>query len=102
MSDEQKVLDFIRNKARRFAGIRKIVLFGSRARGDSKERSDFDFAVWGEGLTSTEWARFCIEVEEQAPSLCGIDLVRVSDETPEALRREIETRRRCVYDADDE
>ena len=27
-------------------GVKKLILFGSRARGTNKERSDIDIAVW--------------------------------------------------------
>ncbi len=35
--------------------IRKVILFGSRARGDNKERSDIDLAVSGGISQSFVW-----------------------------------------------
>lgn len=40
------VIEEIRNFARK-NGIKKVVLFGSRARGDYWRASDIDLAVWG-------------------------------------------------------
>ena len=44
--------------------VRKLILFGSRARGDYKERSDIDLAFYG-GNSS----RFILEVDEETPTL---------------------------------
>lgn len=99
MDREQNVIEFIRRKARNVVEIRRIMLFGSRARGDASERSDFDFAVYADPMTDEAWARFCLEVEDEAPTLCGIDLVLASEDTPPDLQREIE-RGRIVYDGE--
>ncbi len=52
--------------------ISKLVLFGSRARGDSRERSDYDFAVWG--LEGKPRALFQDAVENELDSLYPVDL----------------------------
>lgn len=44
-------------------GVEKVILFGSRARGDNKERSDIDLAIEG-GKT----ALFAVEAEEKIKS----------------------------------
>lgn len=50
MTRETEILDqlqdIFKHECRRLAGHR-VVLFGSRARGDAKPRSDFDIAVVG-------------------------------------------------------
>ena len=50
--------------------VRKLILFGSRARGDYKERSDIDLAFYG-GNSS----RFILEVDEETPTLLQFDVL---------------------------
>ncbi len=53
-------------------GIKKVILFGSRARGDNKERSDVDLAVSGGNITM-----FTLDVDEIVivPTLLMFDVV---------------------------
>ena len=55
-------------------------LFGSRARGDNKERSDYDVAVFG-SVTDSDKA-FISGCIEELPTLLKIDLV-YADELPQ-------------------
>lgn len=43
------ILYEIKKEASNHKNIKKIILFGSRARGDNKERSDIDLAVYADG-----------------------------------------------------
>lgn len=67
--------------------IQKLILFGSRARGDFKARSDIDLAVFG-GNT----VRFTLDLEEEIPTLLMFDVVnlegRVQKELLDAIGRE--------------
>ena len=58
-------------------GVRGIVLFGSRARGDHSLKSDYDIAVLG-SLTEAEKARLLDKIDE-IETLKKIDLVFVDD-----------------------
>ncbi|MFC2637550.1 MAG: nucleotidyltransferase family protein [Mitsuokella sp.] len=51
MNLRQDIRDAICHLAERH-GMKKVVLFGSRARGDSRERSDIDLAVIGGDVVS--------------------------------------------------
>lgn len=72
--------------------MNRVILFGSRARNDTGARSDFDVAVDAPAMTEAEWARFAIELREKIPTLCGLDLVRLSPvlsaELQEKIRKE--------------
>ncbi len=50
--------------------VAKIILFGSRARGNHRERSDIDLAVFG-----GDFVRFAEDVEEEVETLLIFDLV---------------------------
>lgn len=64
-----------------------VVLFGSRARGDHRERSDIDLACSG-----GDYVRFALDVDEQTPTLLEFDVVNldapVQDELRDAIARE--------------
>ena len=67
-------------------GLSRLILFGSRARGDNRERSDIDLAVSGGDVV-----RFSLDVEE-LPTLLSFDVVNldgaVQPELLESIRRE--------------
>lgn len=65
----------------------KILLYGSRARGDHRARSDIDLAIFG--LAEDRRSRF-IEGIEALPTLLDFDLVFVSPLTSPALLENIE------------
>lgn len=58
-------------------GAQKIVLYGSRARGDYKERSDIDLAVYG--LNHDQFSRFTSGIDE-LPTLLEFDVVSISQD----------------------
>jgi predicted nucleotidyltransferase len=42
---DPRAVFFSRRLRQRLKGVRRVILFGSRARGDAREGSDYDFAV---------------------------------------------------------
>lgn len=69
--------------AKRF-GIKKIILFGSRARGDNRERSDIDLAVSGSNVYD-----FSQEIEENIPTLLRFDVTNLDENLDEDFLAEI-------------
>ena len=53
MNLDKQILKEIGQIATHHPEIQKILLFGSRARGDNSERSDIDLAVYAKGSIST-------------------------------------------------
>lgn len=68
--------------------IEKLVLFGSRARGDHSPVSDYDIAVFGKHLSTLDRACFCADVDE-VETLKKIDIVFVDDSATDALIKNI-------------
>lgn len=68
-------------KARR---VRKVILFGSRARGTNGARSDVDLAACGGDVLD-----FHMDLEEKAWTLLSFDVVDIGKNISEALREEI-------------
>lgn len=73
--------------------INKVILFGSRARGDNKERSDIDLAVSGGQI-----ARFAIDVEEDIPTLLFFDVVDLDKPVQPELLDAIEQEGIIIYE----
>lgn len=74
-------------------GVEKVILFGSRARGDNKERSDIDLAVEG-GNT----ALFAVEAEEEIQTLLMFDIVDLGGFVQDELRQSIEREGKIIYE----
>lgn len=61
--------------------VRRILLFGSRARGDNiNNRVDVDLAVDGPDITDMEWTMIA-NLAEAAPTLLKIDIVHLDKQT---------------------
>ena len=80
----KKVEEFIKKSAEKF-NLSKVILFGSRARGDNQSRSDIDLAVEGGDVRN-----FRFEIEEDAPTLLMFDIVDLSEKLNEDFLAEIE------------
>ena len=74
-------------------GVEKVILFGSRARGDNKERSDIDLAVEG-GNT----ALVAVEAEETIRTLLMFDIVDLGGFVQDELRQSIEREGKRIYE----
>ncbi|HXQ23929.1 MAG TPA: nucleotidyltransferase domain-containing protein [Candidatus Acidoferrales bacterium] len=84
---------------RRFAAqphVRRIWLFGSRARGDAAERSDIDLAVEAPEASEPEWLEMAGWIDE-ADTLLPIDLVRL-DDASEGLRQQVRKEGRVIFE----
>ncbi|MGN0553536.1 MAG: nucleotidyltransferase family protein [Oscillospiraceae bacterium] len=66
-------------------GIKKVILFGSRARCQNSERSDIDLAVSGGNALD-----FYYDVEENAWTLLMFDVVDLDKGISDELKAEIE------------
>jgi uncharacterized protein len=92
------VITMIRESARPEPQIEAIWLFGSRARNDAHARSDYDIAVKSPQISDEKWARWALHIREHAPTLCGIDLVRLGSDTASDLRKAIERDGILIYE----
>ena len=89
---QEAVLTEIRDLAEKY-GLERVVLFGSRARGDYKKTSDIDLAVTGGNITL-----FTLDVEEETSTLLSFDVVNLDGSVQEELRKSIEQEGRLLYE----
>lgn len=73
--------------------VRKVILFGSRARGTHTERSDIDIAVNGGDFDSFYW-----EIRENIHSLLTFDIVDLDSGVSDKLKKEIEKDGVIIYE----
>jgi len=90
------VLPALRGSIAAFPGVERILLFGSRAKGDAGARSDIDIAVACPDADTRTWLDIC-RVAEEAETLLKIDLVRLED-TDQEFRRRIEREGKVLYE----
>ena len=88
----QKVINEIIDYAGLYE-LKKVILFGSRARGDYKERSDIDLAVTGGNV-----AAFSIAVDENTSTLLKFDIVDLDVSVQEELSQSIEREGIVIYE----
>lgn len=73
--------------------ICKVILFGSRARGDFKRTSDIDLAVKG-----GDFERFALDVSEETSTLLKFDIVDLDREVQQELLDSIKREGRLIYE----
>ena len=88
----KEVIEEIRNFARKYQ-VKKVILFGSRARGDYKRTSDIDIAVSG-----GDFAKFALDVEEETSTLLEFDIVNLDKAMQDELREAIEREGKILYE----
>ena len=86
----QEILQFARD-----AGVERLVLFGSRARGTHSERSDIDLAVYG-----GDFDAFYFRVQEEMESLLEFDLIDMHRKVSPSLLEDIEREGIEIYEKD--
>jgi len=80
----EKLLAQIKKCADNYPNIYKIVLFGSRARGDYRVNSDIDLAIFSKGSNSLEMAKFTNDIED-LDTLFKFDIVFITPVTDPRL-----------------
>lgn len=73
--------------------IGKVILFGSRARGDNKEKSDIDLAVTGGNVTG-----FRLAVDDEVRTLLMFDVVNLDEPVKKLLLQSIEREGVILYE----
>ena len=75
--------------------LQKIILFGSRARGTNRDRSDIDLAVSGGDVDGFYW-----EMNERAHTLLSFDIVELDNGISDELKAELEREGIVIYEKD--
>lgn len=74
-------------------GVQKVILFGSRSRGDYGRASDIDLAVSGGDFT-----QFCLNIEENTWTLLKFDIINLDDSLEPDFRAMIQKEGVTLYE----
>ena len=88
----QEVIREIQEFAKKYQ-VKKVILFGSRARGDFKEKSDIDLAVKG-----GDFARFSLDVNEETTTLLKFDIIDLDEKIQQELKDSIQKEGKILYE----
>ena len=89
---KQKVMDEIIDLARKYQ-VEKVIIFGSRARGDYRKRSDIDLAFYG-----GNGAYFTLDVDEETSTLLEFDVIDLDKPVRSELLESIEREGIVLYE----
>ena len=89
---KQKVIDELIALAKQY-DLQRLILFGSRARGDYKERSDIDLAFKG-----GKSACFILDADEKTSTLLEFDIVDLDKPVQNELLTSIESEGVILYE----
>lgn len=89
---KEQVIKELRELAEKYR-IEKVILFGSRARGDFHRTSDIDLAVTGGNRTG-----FILDADETTSTLLKFDIVDLDRAVQEPLRDSIKKEGIVIYE----
>ena len=98
--DQNLIQEMVR-QFRTYPEVERVLLFGSRARGDHSERSDYDVAIYGT-LSSEDKVKLRYTVNEELPTLHKIDMLFVEELKNIALINNIQKEGIAIYDKNKE
>lgn len=90
---EKMIQDKIAEISRKYENINKVILFGSRVRGDNREKSDIDLAVYGKGNICD----FIYDLETGIDTLLEFDVTQVNRELDPLFMDQIQEEGITIY-----
>ncbi|WP_160692424.1 nucleotidyltransferase domain-containing protein [Clostridium sp. C2-6-12] len=94
MNLEKRIIDEIKEIASRYQCIKKVTLFGSRARGDNGSKSDIDLAVYSDGSIS----EFIEDIEMNTHTLLEFDFSDMNCIKDDFFKEQINSEGIVIYE----
>lgn len=60
----EQVIAELHSVFNRYKNVRKVLIFGSRAKGNYRAGSDIDLAVMGDGIDCSQISDICLRIED--------------------------------------
>jgi len=93
----QKDMDFFQSTFAEFPEIEKVILYGSRARGDYRLGSDVDLAILLNSHSLSTILQLSAKLNSESPLLVKYDVLSLNTLTNEKLKNEIESEGKIIY-----
>ena len=94
MNLSKNIISEIIDISKKYCGINKVVLFGSRARGDNELKSDIDLAIYCDGDLSL----FIEEVENTTHTLLEFDFSDMNNVIDDFFIEQVEREGITLYE----
>lgn len=94
MNLEKRIVDEIVDIASNFDSIEKVLIFGSRARGDNSLKSDIDLAIYSQGAIS----EFIEAIETRTTTLLEFDYSNMNAITDELFIEQVQKEGIIIYE----
>jgi len=94
----QKDMEFLLNAFAELPEIEKVVVYGSRARGDYRNGSDLDLAIFGSEVSSSTILRLSSQLNGESPLLIKYDVLSINTLTNENLLNQITIEGKIMYE----
>jgi predicted nucleotidyltransferase len=98
MNKMKSILTALVNTITKTEAVEKIILFGSRARGDEEEKSDIDIAIICPNIADKEWFDLYDRIENTA-TLLEINVIKF-DTAGKKLQNKILAEGKVLYERD--
>lgn len=90
----ESIINEIKECAKKYPEIKKVILFGSRARGDNRPKSDIDIAIEGEG----DFCEFVFDLETEVRTLLEFDVTIIKDGLDENFLKQVQNEGITIYE----
>lgn len=91
---DDAIVDQIRTIASCFTEIEKVLLFGSRIRGDHYQTSDIDLAVY----TTGDLSEFIYRLETEVTTLLEFDVTAMNQVEDDFFKEQVEKEGQVIYE----
>ncbi len=92
------VVEELRNVFRRHQNIERVLIFGSRSKGNFRSGSDIDLAVIGKGIDYRQILNILCEIED-LDLLYSVDLINYNEKTGTPIGNHIDRVGQVFYEA---
>ena len=92
-----KDMDYMLGVFRDMPSVEKVLLFGSRAKGNFEKGADIDLAIVGAHITHREIARIHDLLENESPTLLWFDVLHYNTLKSESLKQQIDLYGQVIY-----
>jgi len=91
---EKRIIDEIINISSKYKYINKVILFGSRVRGDNSPKSDIDLAIY----TDESVLEFIEDIEMNVNTLLEFDFSDMNSICDEFFIQQVEKEGKVIYE----